>query len=55
MLKMIWQKLLAFFPGKAYVMLEFFPDQRDLILEVSVQGKLSDHFNAARVDFRQQF
>ena len=25
-------------------MLEFFPDQRDLILEQSLQGKLSDYF-----------
>ena len=25
-------------------MLEFFPDQRDLILEQSLQGKLSDIF-----------
>ncbi|CAE7251714.1 putative phospholipid-transporting ATPase DRS2 [Symbiodinium microadriaticum] len=35
---------------KAYLMLEFFPDQRDLILEQSLQGKLSDIFRDTKHD-----
>ncbi|CAE7514855.1 unnamed protein product, partial [Symbiodinium pilosum] len=39
---------------KAYLVLEFFPDKRDLILEVSLQGKLSDIFRHPAGDYAQR-